>query len=193
MNRILNPRRTASPLRRPGPRETEVSGDAFARLPRGTRLTAFLSAALLLLFSAGPSVSSAEEPSDVPAAETTAAGTETPPPAPAKAYVLVTTASQMGFLPLPETEDYLFPLTQTLPDGTVAENVIHVSPDGVWMESSNCENQDCVQEGTVTLENRRDRILGNWIICLPHQLTLQLLTPEEVLAMMTDSSSAENP
>ena len=186
MNRILNPRRTASPLRRPGPRETEVSGDAFARLPRGTRLTAFLSAALLVLFSAVPSVSSAEESPGV-------SGAETPPPAPAKAYVLVTTASQMGFLPLPEEEDYLFPLTQALPDGTVAENVIHVSPDGVWMESSNCENQDCVQEGTVTLENRRDRILGNWIICLPHQLTLQLLTPEEVLAMMTESSAAENP
>ena len=74
-------------------------------------------AALLLLFSAVPSVSSAEESPAVSVAET-------PPPAPAQAYILVTTASQMGFLPLPDEEDYLFPLTQTLPDGTVTQSVL---------------------------------------------------------------------
>ena len=115
-------------------------------------------------------------------------------PSPAKAYVLVIPASQMGFfLPLPEEEDYLFPLTQTLPDGTETENIIHLSPDGVWMESSDCENQDCILEGAVTLENRKDRILGNMIICLPHQLTLQLLTPEEILSAMADLSAPEAP
>ena len=112
-------------------------------------------------------------------------------PVPAKAYVLVTTATRMGFLPLPEEEDVLFPLVQTLPDGTETENIIHLTPDGVYMESSNCENQDCVDEGIVTLENRRNRILGNMIICLPNQVTLQLFTPEEILSMMQNSSDAE--
>jgi hypothetical protein len=51
------------------------------------------------------------------------------------------------------------------------------------MEDSTCENHDCVDQGEVTLENRKDRILGNMIICLPNQVTLQLLTPDEVLEM----------
>ena len=37
---------------------------------------------------------------------------------------------------------------------------------------------------SLTLENREERILGNMIICLPNQVTLQLFTPEELLEMM---------
>ena len=110
-------------------------------------------------------------------------------PVPARGYVLVTTATQMGFLPLPEEEDYVFPLTQLRTDGTFTENVIHLTPEGVYMESSTCENHDCIEEGIVTLENRKDRILGNMIICLPNQVTLQLLTPEEILSLMPESVS----
>ena len=62
--------------------------------------------------------------------------------------------------------------------------MIHLTPDGVYMEDSTCANHDCVNQGTVTLENRNDRILGNMIICLPNQVTLQLYTPEEILTMM---------
>ncbi len=108
-------------------------------------------------------------------------------PKPAKGYVLVTTPTRQGFLPLPEEEDYVFPLTQTLADGTVWENVIHVTPEGFYMESANCEGHDCVDEGTVTLENRKDRILGNMVICLPHQITLELYTPEEIVALFGGS------
>lgn len=102
---------------------------------------------------------------------------------PAAGYILVTSPSLSGWLPLPESEDYLFPLNQTLPDGSQVENILHVTPEGVYMESSSCENQDCVHQGTVTLENRNDRVLYNMIICLPNQVTLQLFTPEEVLQM----------
>ena len=104
-------------------------------------------------------------------------------PQPASAYVLVSTATQMGFLPLPDEGEYSYHLKQILPDGTPAENVIHLTPDSVWMEDSTCENHDCVQQGEVTIDNRRDRILGNMIICLPNQVTLQLLTPEEIEEM----------
>ncbi|MBQ9252483.1 MAG: NusG domain II-containing protein [Clostridia bacterium] len=103
--------------------------------------------------------------------------------APATGYILVTSPTLSGWLPLPESEDYLFPLNQTLPDGSQVENILHVTPEGVYMESSSCENQDCIHQGTVTLENRNDRILYNMIICLPNQVTLQLFTPEEVLQM----------
>ena len=124
-------------------------------------------------------------PSDSPSSEAAPAST----PVPARGYVLVTTATQMGFLPLPESEDYVFPLTQLRTDGTFTENVIHLTPEGVYMESSTCENHDCIDEGIVTLENRKDRILGNMIICLPNQVTLQLLTPEEILPLLAANES----
>ena len=104
-------------------------------------------------------------------------------PEPAKGYVLVQTATQMGWLPLPEEGEVSYPLTQVLPDGTEATNVIHLSPEGVYMEDSTCENHDCVDQGEVTLENKADRILGNMIICLPNQVMLSLYTPEEVLEL----------
>ena len=132
-------------------------------------------AALLLLTLCA--VALAETPAETPTAEPAAT------PRPARAYVLVSTATQMGFLPLPDEGEYSYHLKQILPDGTPAENVIHLTPDGVWMEESTCENHDCIDQGHVTLDNRADRVLGNMIICLPNQVTLQLLTPEEILEM----------
>jgi len=105
-------------------------------------------------------------------------------PKPAKGYVLVTTATQSGWLPLPEDGEVSYPLRQLLPNGTEAVNTIHLTPEGVYMEDSTCEGHDCVQQGEVTLDNRVERILGNMIICLPNQVTLQLYTPEELLEMM---------
>ena len=102
-------------------------------------------------------------------------------PKPAKGYVLVTTATQSGWLPLPEEGEVSYPLRQLLPNGTEAVNTIHLTPEGVYMEDSTCEGHDCVQQGEVTLDNRAERILGNMIICLPNQVTLQLFTPEELL------------
>lgn len=131
-----------------------------------------------------------ETAGDVPEAE--AAATAQPEdgkeseesPKPAKGYVLVTTATQSGWLPLPEEGEVSYPIRQILPDGTEAENVIHLTPEGVYMEDSTCANHDCIQQGIVTLENREERILSNMIICLPNQVSLQLFTPEEVLQMV---------
>jgi len=125
-----------------------------------------------------------------PATEPTAAAqpqaTQEPTdsPKPAKGYVLVTTATQSGWLPLPEEGEVSYPLRQLLPNGTEAVNTIHLTPEGVYMEDSTCEGHDCVQQGEVTLDNRTERILGNLIICLPNQVTLQLYTPEELLEMV---------
>ena len=105
-------------------------------------------------------------------------------PKPARGYVLVSTSTGYGFLPLPEEEDYTYPLVQTRTDGTQTVNYIHVTPDGVYMEDSTCEGHDCVEQGQVTFENRKERILGNMIICLPNQVMLQLYTPEELLSLM---------
>ncbi len=99
-------------------------------------------------------------------------------------YVMVSTATQSGWLPLPTEGESVFPLSQVLPDGTQALNVIHLTPDGVYMEDSTCKNHDCVGQGEVTLENISERILGNMIICLPNQVVLQLYTPQETMAIL---------
>lgn len=131
-------------------------------------------------------VAGAEPEADTQALETAQPGAtdvSEDGPKPAKGYVLVTTATQSGWLPLPEEGEVSYPIRQILPDGSEAENVIHLTPDGVYMEDSTCANHDCIQQGTVTLENRDERILSNMIICLPNQVTLQLFTPEELLEM----------
>lgn len=58
-------------------------------------------------------------------------------------------------------------------------NVIEVTEDSICMHSSTCDNQDCVLQGTVTLENRSGRVLQNMILCLPNEVVLELLTESE--------------
>lgn len=127
---------------------------------------------------ASPDAEPTEVPADAEPTEALADPEATPQPA--KGYVWVSTSTRQGFLPLPEEGEYSYHLQQVLPDGTLAENVIHVTPDGVWMEDSTCENHDCINQGHVTLDNRRDRVLGGMIICLPNQVYLELMTPEEI-------------
>ena len=60
------------------------------------------------------------------------------------------------------------------------ENAIHVTQDSMYMKSATCENQNCIKQGTVNLQNMETRVLGNMIICLPNRVVLELLLPEEV-------------
>ena len=76
-----------------------------------------------------------------------------------------------GIEPLGEERDV------TVDQGNGVVNVIHLLPDGFYMASSTCDNQLCVGEGTVTLNNWQQRILGPCVYCLPHQLTLELVAP----------------
>ena len=121
------------------------------------------------------------------AAQETASAEETA--APAKAYILVECANRLFWLPLPESEDYVYPIHQVWPDGTEKDNLIHVTPNGFYMESSTCEGQDCVHQGEVTLENRDERILYNAVLCLPNMVSLALYTPDEILEMYASPSS----
>ena len=99
---------------------------------------------------------------------------------PSTAYVLVSLNGFVtGLLPLPTEGEYLRTIRQEAADGSEAVNVLHLTPEGVWMEDANCEGHDCIEEGIVTLENREERLLLNWIVCLPHQLLLELVTREE--------------
>jgi len=100
----------------------------------------------------------------------------------ANAYLLVTVGGVL-YEPIALYEEGSYTIRQ----GEDVENVIHVTSDSVVMESSTCDNQDCVLQGTVTLENMTQRVLSNMIICLPNEITLELHTPEtlaEVLLQM---------
>jgi len=101
----------------------------------------------------------------------------------ARGYVRVVSPTVTGWLPLPEEEDYVYPLRQICGDGSEMVNIIHITPMGVFMESATCENQDCVHQGEVTLENKNARVLENLIICLPNQVYLELYSTEELLAL----------
>ncbi|MGX8705243.1 MAG: NusG domain II-containing protein [bacterium] len=55
-----------------------------------------------------------------------------------------------------------------------AKNTVSITGDAVTMESANCENQDCVQMGAVTRENLELRVMGGFIICLPHKISVEV-------------------
>lgn len=106
-----------------------------------------------------------------------------------QAYLLVsiggTTYEPIG---LHTEEEFTF--TQ---EDSGATNVVHVTPTSVYMASSTCDNQDCVEQGVVSLETMHDRALGNMIICLPHRLTLELYTVEDMNALIASQSKEDAP
>ncbi len=94
------------------------------------------------------------------------------------AYLVVTVAGQM-YEPIKLTEEGKYSITR----GEMV-NEVAVTADSVTMHASTCDNQDCVLQGTVSLENRADRVLQNMIICLPNEVVLELYTEEEVTALL---------
>ena len=127
-----------------------------------------------------------ETPQETAAAEdtedTAQQGTETQE---AKAYLLVT-VNGILYEPIPLLEERDYSITQR--NGEV-ENVVHVTTDSIEMASSTCENQDCVMQGVVTLENRDTRVLQDMIVCLPNGVILELITPQEAAEIMQNSGA----
>ncbi len=119
------------------------------------------------------------------ATEALSAASPVPTLEPAQAYLKVQIGN-LVFEPLALTESRDLELTQ--PDGK--QNVVRITPGSIVMHSANCDNQDCVHQGMVSLENKNMRVLQNMIVCLPNQVVLQLLDPEEALV---DWESAHGP
>ena len=55
-----------------------------------------------------------------------------------------------------------------------AENTFELTGEAVRMSAANCENQDCVHMGDVTRDNLELRVMGGFIICLPHRLSVEV-------------------
>ncbi len=116
----------------------------------------------------------AADPTAAPADEASAE-----PEAPT-AFLVVSVAGQM-YEPIPLREEGRYTVTR----GDMV-NVIAVTADSVTMHSSTCDNQDCVLQGVVSLNNRDGRVLKNMILCLPNEVVLELYTPEEMAALLLD-------
>ena len=84
---------------------------------------------------------------------------------------LVVTIQGVTYQPIPMLRELDLPIDQ----GDGVENVIHITPDGAWMLSATCDNQDCVKMGPVTRENMHTRILFNMVVCLPHQMMFEVM------------------
>ena len=104
----------------------------------------------------------------------------------------LTGSGDVGILPLPTEGEVSYPIHQVLADGTETENILHLEPDGFYMESSTCKNQNCVQQGKVTFENREYRILTNCVVCLPNQVTAELYDAQEIDRMMAEMETKQN-
>ena len=165
---------------------------------------ALLALALLFLLISRPARKPAAVPPAPPPAETGTVTEEKPAESyadfvsetvrayfeeyPAASYLFVNTGSS-AYSPIPLNGDNSFRITQQ--DGS--ENVIHIGENSFYMESSNCKNQNCVGQGEVTLENRESRPLFNMVICLPHNLSLELLTREEAEARLLEMYAKDPP
>ena len=115
---------------------------------------------------------------DAPAAENTVETSADATREPAKAFLVVQVAGQM-YEPIPLYEEGRYTVTR----GDYV-NTIEVTPDSVRMYESSCDNQDCVEQGVVSLDNKDQRVLQNMIICLPNEVVLELYTPEEVAQLL---------
>lgn len=54
------------------------------------------------------------------------------------------------------------------------ENTVEITGTSVYMAHADCENQDCVQMGAVTRENLEMRVMGGFIVCLPHRISVEV-------------------
>jgi len=110
--------------------------------------------------------------SPAPAAAEATATPENQPEQTAPGYLFIILEGRVwGIEALGEERDV------TVDQGSGVVNVIHLQKDGFFMHSSTCDNQLCVGEGTVTLTNWQERILGPCVYCLPHNLQLELVIP----------------
>lgn len=91
-----------------------------------------------------------------------------------RGYVVLRVGGRQYGDPIPMDRDKIITLKQD--DGKV--NKVHITPETVYMESSTCENQDCVGQGEVHVDTYKDRILGTYIICLPNSVSIEMVPAE---------------
>ena len=130
--------------------------------------------------TAEPTEAPTAEPTEAPKAEAEVQGPAMMGPMPPKkaetvrAYVVLTVGGRQHGDPIPMDRDKIITLRQE--DGKI--NKVHITPEKVYMESSTCDNQDCVNQGEVHIDTYMDRILSTYIICLPNNVSIEMVPVE---------------
>lgn len=104
-------------------------------------------------------------------------------------YIFVQRGTDGGWVPLPTGEDILVTISDAQDESI--KNVLRLSRTGFAMDFSTCDNQDCVHQGEVTFENMNDRVLMNMVLCLPHNLSVELYTTEDIIRMMEEAQQGQ--
>lgn len=165
------------------PQTRTISEDAPAVIATEAPATTAPAAEALATEAPASEPQATETPADADAIAPEA--TEIPP---AEAFLVVSVGGAI-YEPLPLLGEGSFTLKQD--ENTT--NTVHVTRDSVWMEHSTCDNQDCVEQGTVTLENMETRVLYNMIVCLPNEVVLELHTPETLASAFGLTLTEETP
>lgn len=119
-----------------------------------------------------PQATEAPKATQAPAQEAAMVGPMPPKQAErVRGYVVLTVGGRQYGEPIPMDRDKVITLKQD--DGKV--NKVHITPETVYMEYSTCENQDCVGQGEVHVDTYQNRILGTYIICLPNNVSIEMV------------------
>ena len=125
--------------------------------------------------TAVPKETALAEPTEAPQSANMMGPMPVPQTEEVKGHVIITVGGRQYGDPIPMDRDKIITIRQE--NGEI--NKIRITPDSVDMEYSTCENQDCIGEGTITLDNYNERILGTWIICLPNQVTIEMVPADK--------------
>ena len=163
------PEATAVPEKTPVPEETAE--------PEGT---AAPEATAMPEETAAPEATAEPEKTATPAKDSSPAAQAAGPmpraqTAQVRGYVVLTVGGRQYGDPIAMDREKIITIRQD--DGKV--NLVHITPEKVYMESSTCENQDCVGQGEISLDNYDKRILGTYVICLPNNVTIELVPAGE--------------
>ena len=181
VDRTPVPEATAEPEEMAAPEATEVPEktpvpEATAE-PEGT---AAPEATAVPEETAAPEATAEPEKTATPAKDSSPAAQAAGPmpraqTAQVRGYVVLTVGGRQYGDPIAMDREKIITIRQD--DGKV--NLVHITPEKVYMESSTCENQDCVGQGEISLDNYDKRILGTYVICLPNNVTIELVPAGE--------------
>lgn len=161
MSMLIVPAETAAPEEIEAPEATQV--------PEVTEVPGQL---IVPAETATPEAAEAPEATQAPAQEAAMVGPMPPKKAETvRGYVVLTVGGRQYGDPIPMDRDKIITLKQD--DGKL--NKVHITPETVYMEFSTCENQDCVGQGEVHVDTYKDRILGTYIICLPNNVSVEMV------------------
>ncbi len=125
--------------------------------------------------TAAPEATQAPVATDAPQQAAMAGPMPRPQTEKIRGHVVLTVSGRQYGDPIAMDRDKIVTIRQE--DGKI--NKVHITPEKVFMESSTCDNQDCVGQGEIHMDTYKTRILSTYIICLPNNVQIEMVPVEE--------------